>query len=200
MDARLKYPATERNREPIGDVLEEWLPAAAQVLEIASGSGEHALYFAARFPAQVWQPSDMDADCRASIEAWRESEGAANLLAAIELDVTGSWPEGPFDAIFCANMIHIAPWEACLGLIAGAGRVLGAGGSLVTYGPYKMQGQHTAPSNEEFERWLMAKNGQFGVRDAADVERAAEAVGLVLVEMRPLPANNFCLHFRKPAV
>ncbi len=193
-------PATLRNREPILGVLREVLPERGRVLEIAAGSGEHAVFFAEAFPGIVWQPTDADARCVASIDAWASEAGCANLRPAARLDVfadayaTGA--DDRFDAVVCINMIHIAPWRACLGLMAVAGAVLKAGGLLFLYGPYKIDGRHTAPSNAAFDADLKAKDPQWGVRDVTDVTAEAAVHGLVLEQRVPMPANNLSLVFR----
>lgn len=199
MDPRRQAPSTARNREPILAVLRRALPARARVLEIASGAGEHAVCFARAMPDWTWFPSDPDAAARASIAAWIESEGLANVRAPSAIDVRdpvwGVEADAPFDALVAINMIHISPWEATLGLMAGAGRLLRPGGQLITYGAYKRGGQHTAPSNEQFEQWLKARDPRFGVRDLADVEAAASAHGLALRDVIEMPANNLSLVF-----
>jgi hypothetical protein len=199
MDARQTAPATARNREPILAVLQRVLPAEGRVLELAAGSGEHAVFFARKLPDLIWQPSDPDADARASIAAWIEDEGAANVLAPLDIDVCAAdWGAGEgYDAVIAINMIHISPWEATLGLMAGAARGLKPGGVLFTYGPYTRGGAHTAPSNEAFEQWLKARDRRFGVRDVAEVEREANARGLHLHEIVDMPANNFSLVFER---
>ena len=193
-EVKQRAPATERNREPIRDVLARELPAAGTVLEIASGSGEHAVYFAAQFPQVQWQPTDPDPTALASIAAWRADAGLPTLLAPLALDVMGAWPIERADAIVCINMVHIAPWEATVALFAGAARVLAPGALLYLYGPYRFGGQ-TAPSNEEFERWLAARDPRFGVRDLRDLEHAA--VGFALRGVVAMPANNHSLVFRR---
>jgi cyclopropane fatty-acyl-phospholipid synthase-like methyltransferase len=200
MDARQQAPSTARNRVPILDVLRHVLAPDARVLEIASGSGEHAVFFAREMPGLVWRPSDPDPDARASVEAWIVAEGATNVLAPLAIDVCEPvWSEADasYDAIVAINMIHISTWEATLGLMAGAGRLLRAGGVLYTYGPYKRDGRHTAPSNEVFDGWLKERDPRYGVRDVADVERAANAHGLALKEIVEMPANNLSLVFDK---
>lgn len=172
----------------------------ARVLELASGAGEHAVFFAEAMPGLTWQPSDPDAAARASIAAW--AADAANVRAPLDIDVSAPlWgvDDQRFDALIAINMIHIAPWEATLGLVAGAGRVLADQGRLITYGPYKRGGAHTAPSNEAFEQWLKQKDARFGVRDIADVEAAAAVHGLALRETIAMPANNFMLVFARQA-
>lgn len=200
MDQRQYAPATARNREPILAVLQRVLPARAKVLEIASGSGEHAVFFARAVPELDWQPSDPDASARTSIAAWIAHEGLANVRAPIEIDVRGaSWnAEGaPFDALLSINMIHIAPWEATLGLFAGAARVLRNEGVMFLYGPFMREGRHTAPSNEAFDEWLKQRDAAFGVRDLGEVQAVASAQGFVMREIVDMPANNLSLVFAK---
>ena len=202
MDARRHAPAAERNREPILGVLRRVLPAQGTVLEIASGTGQHVAHFAASLPELVFQPSDRVDQDFASIAAWCANAGATNVRAPIVLDVTSDpWPDavGTVDAIFSANMIHIAPWEACLGLLRGAGAHLAPGGVLVTYGPYKVGGAHTAPTNEAFDLDLRARDPRWGVRDLDDVARVAAQHRLVLEERVAMPANNFTIVFRRAA-
>ena len=199
MTERRTSPATARNREPILAVLQRVLPANARVLEIASGAGEHAVFFARAMPGVRWQPSDPDVGARESIAAWIAEEGLANLAPPLAIDVRapkwGGEGEAPPDAIVAINMIHISPWEATLGLVAGAARVLRIGGLLYTYGPYMRDGRHTAASNEAFDVSLRARDPSWGVRDVADVERAALAQGLKLREAVDMPANNLSLVF-----
>lgn len=191
-------PSVARNREPILAVLRRALPERGLVLEIASGTGEHALHFAAALPGLVWQPSDPDPAALASIAAHRAAEGPPNLLAPIALDVTApSWPAARADAVVAINMIHIAPWAAAEGLMRGAGRVLAPGGVLFLYGPYKEGGVHTAPSNAAFDASLRGRDPQWGVRDLEAVAEAAGAQGLALVERVAMPANNLSLVFRR---
>ncbi|MFN2376261.1 MAG: DUF938 domain-containing protein [Candidatus Binatia bacterium] len=198
-DRRRHAPATLRNRDPILSVLGRVLPAAGKVVEIASGSGEHAVHFAAALPGLQWQPTDHDAAAVESIAAWREREGPANLLPPILLDVRDEdWGVGVVDAVFCANMIHIAPWTACLGLLSGAGRHLRSDGLLVLYGPFRIEGRPTAPSNEAFDRQLRASDPTWGIRNLTDVLREAARAGLVLEETVPMPANNQTVVLRKP--
>jgi cyclopropane fatty-acyl-phospholipid synthase-like methyltransferase len=200
MDARQISPSTARNRDVILAVLRRALPPRASVLELASGTGEHAVHIAAALPEVTWQPSDPDDAARASIAAWIASEGLRNVRAPLDIDVSSeSWGvEGrAFDALVAINMIHISPWDATLGLMAGAGRLLRPGGVLFTYGAYKRGGQHTAPSNEAFEGWLKQRDPRFGVRDLEAVEAAAMAQGLRLREIIDMPANNFSLVFER---
>jgi len=198
MDLRQTAPSVERNRAPILTVLQRELRAGANVLELASGSGEHAIFFARAMPGVTWQSSDPDANARASIEAWRTSEARPNVLAPVDIDLTAAdWrtPRESYDALIAINVIHISPWEATLGLMAGAGRLLAPAGKLITYGAYKRGGEHTAPSNESFDQWLKARDPRFGVRDLEAVEAAASEQGLTLRETIAMPANNFMLIF-----
>jgi SAM-dependent methyltransferase len=189
-------PATERNREPIRQVLARELPASGTVLEIASGSGEHAVAFARAFPGVTWQPSDADPGALASVAAWRDEAALPNLAAPLALDVTGVWPLDRADAIVCINMVHIAPWEAALALFANAGRLLEPGALLFLYGPYRFDGAFTAPSNAAFDQSLRARDPRWGVRDVADLTAAADAHRLELRDTVALPANNHALVFR----
>lgn len=191
---RRHAPATERNREPIAEVLARVLPEAGLVLEIASGTGEHVAAFAERFPALTWQPSDPDAEARESIADW--CAGLANVLPPLALDAAApEWPADRADAILCINMVHISPWEATLGLMAGAARLLAPGAPLVLYGPYRQQGVPTAPSNEQFELWLKERDQRFGLRYVEDVTTAA--AGFALEAIVPMPANNLTLVYRR---
>lgn len=190
-------PATERNRGPIRDVLARVLPASGTVLEIASGSGEHAVAFAQAFPALTWQPSDPDPSALASIAAWREEAGLANLAPPIELDVLKPWPAVAPAAIACINMVHISPWEASLALFANAGRLLAPGALLYLYGPYRFSGAFTAESNAEFDRSLRSRDPRWGVRDVDDLVATARAAQLELVDTVAMPANNHSLIFRR---
>ncbi|MGA2892486.1 MAG: DUF938 domain-containing protein [Xanthobacteraceae bacterium] len=199
-DPRLYRPHVARNRDPILAVLSRVLPARGLVLEVASGSGEHAAYFAQALPSLSWQPTDPDAEALASIAAHRAAGGAPNLLPPLRLDVTSDrWPLERADAVLCSNMIHISPWAACEGLIAGAARILPLGGILYLYGPYKIDGRQTAPSNEAFDLDLRARNPLWGIRDLADVEDLAKRHGLTLAETVPMPANNLSVIFRRGA-
>ncbi len=195
-EGALSAPAAARNRAPILDVLRAQLPARGLVLEIASGSGEHAAWFAAALPAITWQPSDRDGDALRSIAAWRAAASLPNLLAPLTLDVaTEPWPVAQADAIVCINMIHIAPWRAAEALIAGAARVLPPAAPLVLYGPFR-EGGRTAPSNEAFDRSLRARNPDWGVRDLDDVAALARRHGLTLAARVAMPANNLSVVFR----
>lgn len=199
-------PATLRNREPILDVLRAVLPERGRVLEIASGSGEHAVHFAGALSGITWYPTDADPDCLASIDAWAAEAGLANVRPAAHLDVVaGPWPGSSdfgsaatalFDAVFCCNLIHIAPWEACRELMAGAGRVVKPGGLLVLYGPFQIDGRHTAASNADFDASLRVSNPDWGVRDLTDVAAEAARHELHLEQRIAMPANNFTVVFR----
>ncbi|MEY4270434.1 MAG: hypothetical protein RLZZ58_1650, partial [Pseudomonadota bacterium] len=163
-------PATLRNRDAIAEALADVLPPAGRVLEIASGSGEHIVHFAARFPALHWQPSDPDPAALASIAAWAAESGCANVAPPLHIDAAASdWPVASADTLLCINMIHIAPWEACEGLMAGAGRLLHPGAPLILYGPFVEGDVPTAPSNEAFDASLRSRAPGWGLRDRADV-------------------------------
>lgn len=195
---RQSSAACERNRDPILGVLREVLPPEGLVLEIASGTGMHAAWMAKHLPSITWQPSDAGDEALLSIEAWREHEQLSNLRSPIRLDVTArAWPVERADAMFCANMIHIAPWICALSLFEGAARVLAPGAPLVLYGPFTVMGKHTAPSNEAFDRSLRERDPRWGVRDQGDVARAARDNGLRLERLLGMPANNSCLLFRR---
>jgi hypothetical protein len=195
--ARRSAPAAKRNVGPIGDVLAQWLPASGLVLEIASGTGEHALAFAARFPELDWQPSDPDAAALASIAAWREA-GGGNLREPLQLDVTSRrWPIKRADSILCINMVHISPVETSSGLLDGAARLLAAGAPLILYGPWIERGVEPAASNLAFDADLKARDPRWGLREVEWFADLAAARGLGLVERRPMPSNNLMLLFRR---
>ncbi len=199
-DPRLYLPHIVRNRDPIFEVLRRVLPAQGLVLELASGSGEQAVYFAQRLPALRWQPSDIEPRSLASIAAHQADANLANLLPPLLLDATAEpWPVERADALVCINMIHIAPWRVSEGLMAGARRTLAAGGVIYLYGPYKIDGRHTAPSNVEFDQSLRARNPEWGIRDLADVTALAARHGFALAETVPMPANNLSVVFRSGA-
>ncbi len=196
-DRRLYFSHVARNREPILEVLRRVLPRQGLVLEIASGGGEHAAYFASNLSDVIWQPTDANSEMFESIAAHRAAAGVANLLAPLHLDVTsGQWPVERAEATVCCNMIHISPWAATEGLMAGAGRTLPRGGLLYLYGPYKIDGHHTAPSNQDFDTRLRAQNPLWGVRDLTDVSDLAKLNGLALEETVSMPANNLSVIFR----
>ncbi|MEZ5970807.1 MAG: DUF938 domain-containing protein [Hyphomonadaceae bacterium] len=205
MDARQYSIPASRNRDPILGVLKRIIAPGAHVLEIASGSGEHAIHFAKSLSGVAWQPSDPDENARASVAAWVEHEGAENIAAPIDLNVEEQgWEKDladGYDAILAINMIHISPWEATLGLFRGAGLLLANAergpGILYTYGAYKRDGEHTAPSNEAFDAWLKGRDERYGVRDLEEVERAANVNGLRLREIIEMPANNLSLVFER---
>lgn len=197
-DARRFAPAVARNKAAITEVLARHLPASGLVLEIASGSGEHALHFAAHFPALRFQPTDPDAAALASIAAWRAEAQLANLLPPLMLDVMADdWPVQKADAVVCINMIHIAPWDATAGLIRRAARILSPGAMLFLYGPFKQGGAHTAPSNAEFDASLRAQDARWGVRDLEAVADIAHAAGFAAPVVEAMPANNLSLIFRR---
>jgi hypothetical protein len=202
MPERLYAPATQRNREPILAVLRRVLPAAGSVLELASGTGEHAVWLAAHFPGVAFQPSDPDPEQRASIAAWIAFTAVKNVRAPLDLDAAAAWEESAglppgLGAILCINMVHISPWAATLGLLRGAGALLPAGGLLYLYGAYKRGGRHTAPSNDAFDASLRARNPQWGVRDLEAVADAASGRGLALEEVLEMPANNLSVILRR---
>ncbi len=191
-------PATLRNRDAIAAVLAGWLPATGAVLEIASGSGEHIVHFAATFPHLGWQPSDPDPAGLTSIAAYRAEAGLANIAPPLALDASASeWPIGRANAILCINMVHISPWEATLGLLAGAARLLAADAPLILYGPYIEPDAPTAESNLAFDASLRGRNPAWGLRNTDDVKAAAADVGLAFAERRAMPANNLMLLFRR---
>lgn len=195
---RRQAPAAARNRQPILDVLTPRLPTQGLVLEIASGSGEHIVHFAEALPDLVFQPSDPSPEARASIDDWVHALGLGNVRPALALDAAGDvWPLERADAVICCNMIHIAPWEAAVGLAAGAGRILPKGGTLYLYGPYRRGGRHTAPSNEAFDLDLRRRDPAWGVRDLEAVTALAQAQGFDAPEIIDMPANNLSLVFKR---
>lgn len=191
-------PAATRNRQPILDVLQPHLPEKGLVLEIASGTGEHVVHYAAARPGLTFQPSDPDAGARASVDDWVRTLGLGNVKPALEIDVTReTWPVERADAVLCCNMIHIAPWEAAVGLVTGAGRLVPSGGLLFLYGPYRRGGRHTAPSNEAFDSDLKRRNSAWGVRDLEAVIELADLHGFAAPEIVEMPANNLSLLFKR---
>ena len=202
MDAKRYAPATQRNREAILKVLQKHLPSQGNILEIASGTGEHAVFFADNLPNLHWYPSDRDPELRASIATWREEYPSPNLHPPLSIDATTKpWQveteQINIDAVVNINMIHISPWSACLGLMAGVGRILPAGGVLYLYGPYQKAGKHTAPSNHAFDQSLRDRNPDWGVRNLEDVITAAAENKLIFQEAIAMPANNFSVIFTK---
>lgn len=199
-DPRRHAPAALRNREPILDVLRRVLPASGSVLEIGSGSGEHVTYFAAELPGLIWQPSDLDAGNLASIAAYTAEAPLSNLRPPVSLDAASQpWPGAEprdFAAVLCINVIHIAPWSVCQGLLAGAAATLRPSGLLILYGPFMRDGRHTAPSNAAFDRTLKARDPRFGVRDLGNLEADAGRHGFRLQDVVAMPANNLSVIFR----
>lgn len=191
-------PSTARNRGPILDVLRTRLPGAGLVLEVASGAGEHAVFNAGSLPHLTWQPTDRDDDALRSVAAWRDQAGLPNLLAPLKLDASApeTWPLTRADAIVNINMIHISPWSAAQGLMAGAARLLPPGGVLFLYGPYLEPDQPTAPNNLAFDESLKARNPAWGLRGLDAVTALAARHGLTLAERIAMPANNLSLVFR----
>ncbi|MDO7834693.1 DUF938 domain-containing protein [Sphingobium sp. HBC34] len=190
-------PATMRNRDAIVAVLDDALPSCGLVLEVASGSGQHAVHFAVSFPLLDWQPTDPDPAALASIAAWRAEANLPNLRPPIRLDAAADWPVAQVDAILCINMVHISSWDATLGLLKGAGQMLPPGGLLYLYGPYTRAGVETAPSNLAFDASLKARDPRWGLRRLEDVVAAADRQGLRLDRVIDMPANNLSLLFRR---
>lgn len=201
MSADLPFsPAAERNKEPILQALRQRLPAAVSVLEIASGTGQHAQHFAGACPGWTWQPTDA-ADAAALQAIDQRCRDLPNVLPAVRLDVlTPPWPleRARYGAAYCANMLHISPWPTCPALMTGAAAHLTSGGLLLLYGPFRIDGEPTAPSNEAFDADLKARNPQWGLRSLSAVEREAAAHGLALHEVVTLPANNRLVVFGMP--
>lgn len=194
----LTAPAVARNRDAILAILRCVLPARGTVLEIGSGSGEHAVHFAAALPGLTWLPSDPEPEARRSVVAHTSRAGLINILPPLALDAREvPWPVGPIDEIVCINMIHIAPWSATEGLMAGAGHALSAGGLLFLYGPFRENGRHSAESNAAFDESLRARDPAWGVRDCEAVTAEAARHGLGGAECVAMPANNLSLTFRR---
>lgn len=195
-------PATQRNKEYILEVLLRFLPPSGNILEIASGTGEHSIFFAPKFSPRQWLPSDPNPTARNSIEAWKQESSIDNIQSPLNINAASlSWGIGKqklnITAIVNINMIHISPWSACLGLMEGAKRILPSGGILYLYGPYKQEGKHTAPSNESFDRSLQSQNTEWGVRNLEDVIKAAQDQELIFQEKIEMPANNLSVIFEK---
>ena len=191
------WPSAERNKEPIADVLRRVLPAQGRLLEIASGSGQHAVHFASALPGYSIQPSDCDPENLAILRRRIALLNDPRVLPPLELDVTREPPELDVTVVYCANMVHIAPWAASVGLFRVAARVLDPSGALVTYGPYSFHGEHTAESNARFDESLKARNSEWGVRDVDELLAIARDRGFELSESCPMPANNQLLVWRR---
>lgn len=195
--AKRSAPAALRNRDPIARVLADWLPVSGLVLEIASGSGEHAVHFAERFPNLEWQPSDIHPDALQSIAAWREAAALPNVLPPVVLDASQpDWPVDQAAAVLSINMVHISPWASALGLLEGARRILPAGAPLIMYGPWVKGDIETAPSNLDFDADLRRRDPAWGLRRVEDFSKAAEARGLKFEATQIMPANNLMLLLR----
>jgi len=193
-------PAAERNRQPILDVLRRVLPATGLVLEVASGTGQHAIFFSEHLSDLRWQPTDASSEALLSIGAWVEEVGRENLLSPFELDVRWQrWPVGKADALLCINMIHISPWETTEALFRGAGELLAHGSHLITYGPYRLHGEHTASSNAAFDENLRSRNARWGVRDVEELTDLGGQTGFTLEEQVSMPANNMTLVWTRNA-
>ncbi len=191
-------PATARNSEPLAEVLAGELPNEGLVLEIASGTGEHAVFMARRFPALDWQPSDCATDALHSVDAWAQEAGLANLRPAIALDAAaGEWPVESADAVLCVNMVHISPWQATVGLFEGAGRVLASGAPLILYGPFLEADVDPAPSNLAFDESLKTRDPAWGLRQVGELDGLARANRLSRAARHIMPANNLVLVYRK---
>lgn len=197
-DSRQHAPATARNRDPILAILREVLPLEGTVLEVASGTGEHAVHFARETPALRWQPSDPSAEARESIAAWVAAEGVPNVAAPLALDAASAdWPIAQADALICINMVHISPWAATEGLFRGAARVLPQGAPLVLYGPYRRAGHDLEPSNAAFDESLKQRNPAWGLRLLEHVVDLAAGCGFELENVSEMPANNLTVVFRR---
>ena len=197
-DQRRHAPATERNREPILAILREILPERGTVLEVASGTGEHTIHFASALPGLIFQPSDPDLDALSSIRAWASAAKLNNVRPPLLLDAAASdWPLEAADAILCINMVHISPWEATVGLIAGAAGLLAPGAPLYLYGPYSRVGVPTAPSNEAFDQSLKARDPRWGLRELEEVTALADERGFALESVVEMPANNLSVVLRR---
>lgn len=191
-------PATARNSAAIAEVLAKELPATGTVLEIASGSGEHALYFARAFPQIAWQPTDFDVEALESIAAWSAEAGLSNIATPLQLDAGASdWPVDQADAMFCCNMIHISPWSATKGLFAGAERVLPLAGKLILYGPFLERDVETAPSNLQFDHSLKGRNPAWGLRQLEEIDALAASHVMKRAQRYAMPANNLTLVYQR---
>jgi hypothetical protein len=198
LGAARSAPAVLRNREPIAEVLRDWLPEVGLVLEIASGTGEHAVYFAEQFPALDWQPTDVHSDALGSIVAWREAAGLPNVREPLVLDASSpDWPIRQADAVLSINMVHISPWASALGLLDGAARILSRKAPLIMYGPWFKGDVPTAESNLAFDADLKRRDPEWGLRRVEAFGEATAERGFELVETRRMPANNLMLLFRR---
>ncbi|MEO6926227.1 MAG: DUF938 domain-containing protein [Rhodanobacter sp.] len=189
-------PSCERNREPILDVLGEYFADRRHVLEIGSGTGQHAVYFAAALPQLTWQSSDR-VEGLAGIRAWLADAALPNTPAPLALDVTGNWPLGPFDAVFSANTLHIMAWPEVQQCFAQLPAITSSDAVLVIYGPFNVQGRYSSDSNAAFDQWLKARGAHMAIRDTEAVDALAEAAGFILIEDRAMPANNRCRVWRR---
>ncbi len=199
-DRRMFSPSTERNRCHILPILQRALPDTASVLEVGSGTGEHAVYFCAHMPGLHWQPTEGDPAAIDSITAWISHSGLSNIEAPLELELNSeAWPVQHADAVVAINVLHYSPWSSTAALFRGAARMLPKGGIVYCYGPYRRNGAHTAPSNAAFDEWLHGIDPRFGVRDLEAVEAEAREHGFLLDEVIEMPANNFSLIFRREA-
>lgn len=199
-EAKRFAPATLRNRDAIADVLASALPTSGTVLEIASGTGEHIVHFAAAFPELAWQPSDHDPTGLASIIAWTDDSGLSNIRPPVRLDASdGDWPVVSAEMVLCINMVHIAPWAAAEGLFAGAAKILPPGGLVYLYGPFREAGIQTAESNEAFDVSLKARNAEWGLRSVEQMNELARRTGFELDARVAMPANNISLFYKRTA-
>lgn len=196
MDDKPFSPACERNRDPILQVLRTRFADCRTVLEVGSGTGQHAVHFAAAMPWLTWQCTDIPAQLP-GIRQWLDEAGLPNTPAPLALDVTGPWPAGPYDGVFSANTLHIVDWPRVEAFFAGVGRVLGEAGVLVVYGPFNEGGAYTSGSNRDFDAWLKARDPRSGIRDVEAVHALAEQAGLRAVDDVAMPANNRCLVWRR---
>jgi hypothetical protein len=197
-DGRLASPSAQRNRGAIAGVFSQVLPQSGLVLEVGSGTGQHAVHFARVMPHLIWQPTEQDEDCLRSISAWTAVEPLANVRQPLYLDVTETrWPIAVADAIICINMIHVSPWSTTQALLRGAQHILPPAGFLCLYGPFRVAGKHTAASNRAFDAQLRAINSEWGVRDLDAVSKEARAYNIELARTFEMPANNLIAIFRK---
>ena len=196
MDGKPFAPACERNRDPILEVLRRQFARCRTVLEVGSGTGQHAVHFAAALPSLTWQCTDLPSRLP-GIRQWLDEAGLPNTPPPLPLDLAGPWPAGPYDGVFSANVLHIVDWPKVEAFFAGAARSLGDAGVLVVYGPFNEGGTYTSPSNRDFDAWLKARDARSGIRDIEAVQALAEAAGLQSVGDVAMPANNRCLVWRR---